>query len=189
MLDRRTFLIAAAAGLASGPAAAQSIDALMLTSATERRVVRLRFDAPPAEILPMLLTRVDLYDPTITGVRFDHANSATPNEMGEGSVRICVFEDGRELHEPLIVYDPPHGYAYTVDQAASTMSLPVSEIVLAYDFVPEGSGTALTVRAFFDPKIPGTGPVITPVLTGTLRRTFRTAVDVFGGDYLGDEIP
>lgn len=189
MLDRRTVLIAAAAGLAVRAAGAQPADLSALADATERRVVRLRFDAPPDEILPQLLTRVDLYDPTIAEVRFDHSGSVTPGEMGEGSVRICVFEDGRELHEPLLVYDPPRAYAYTVDAGASTMSLPVSDIVLAYAFEPDAGGTALTVRAFFDPRIPGTGPVITPVLTGTLRRTFMAAVDVFGGAYLGDETP
>ncbi|WP_166486136.1 SRPBCC family protein [Jannaschia sp. CCS1] len=152
--------------------------------------MRVRFDASPAEILPQLLTQVATYDPTISEVRFDHSRSSAPGEMGVGSVRICVFEDGRELHEPLLVYDPPHAYAYTVDQDASTLSLPVSEIVLAYEFADNNAGgTDLTVRVFFDPRIPGTGPVITPVLTGTVRRTFQTAVSVFGGEYLGDERP
>ena len=161
-----------------------------LTSATLRRIVEVRFDAPPVDALPLLLTRVDRYDPTIAEVRFDHAHSATPGAMGVGSVRICVFTDGRELHEPIIAYDPPHRYAYTVDADASTMALPVSDIALIYDFAPDASGgTHLTVRAHFDPAVPGTGAIIEPVLTGTLRRTFQTAVATFGGTYLGDRRP
>lgn len=165
-------------------------DASAYTQATPRRIVEMRFDRPPSEILPLLLTRVDLFDPAITEVRFDHSQSETPGSFGVGSRRICIFEDGRELVEPIILYDPPYAYGYTVDAAASTMTLPVSEIVLLYDFgEASDGGTMLSVHAFYDPKIPGTGVVIEPVLTGTLRRTFQTAVDVFGGSYLGDEKP
>ncbi|MFQ6552667.1 SRPBCC family protein [Aestuariibius insulae] len=165
-------------------------EAAALTEATHRRTVRIHFDAAPDEIQRELLTRVDLYDPTIVEVRMDNATSLTPGEIGVGSVRICVFEDGRELHEPILVWEEGRAYAYTVDADASTMSLPVSEIVLIYDFAPaEDGGTNLTVRAFYEPAVSGTGPIIDPVLTGTLRRTFQTAADVFGGEYLGDERP
>lgn len=162
-------------------------EAALHTDATLRRVIEVRFDDPAHEVLPKLLTRVDLYDPAIIEVRFDHSASETPGQMGVGSHRICVFDDGRLLVEPLAVYDPPHAYGYTVDTAASTLSLPVSEIALLYDFrTTADSGTALTVRAFYDPRVPGTGPIIEPVLTGTLRRTFTTAAELFGGAYLGD---
>ena len=160
-----------------------------LTQATYRRIVEVRFEGAPSEVIPNLLTRVDLFDPTIAEVRFDHSQSATPGEMGVGSRRICIFTDGRELVEPLLVYDPPRAYAYTVDADASTMTLPVREIVLFYEFKEDGDGTLVTIHAFYDPSIPGTGPVIEPVLTGTLRRTFQTAVQVFGGAYIGDRKP
>ena len=166
-----------------------AVQAQSLTDATYRRVVEVRFDDVPEQVVANLLTRVDLFDPTIAEVRFDHSQSATPGELGVGSRRVCVFTDGRELVEPLLVYDPPRAYAYTVDAKASTMSLPVLEIVLFYEFAAEESGTHLTVHAFYDPRLPGTGVVIEPVLTGTLRRTFQTAAEVFGGTYLGDRKP
>ena len=174
-----------------GPVVAQEAfaEAQTLTQATYRRVVEVRFDGAPSDMIPNLLTRVDLFDPTIEEVRFDHSQSTTPGEMGVGSRRICIFTDGRELVEPLLVYDPPRAYAYTVDADASTMTLPVREIVLFYEFQEDGDGTLVTVHAFYDPSIPGTGPVIEPVLTGTLRRTFQTAADVFGGEYIGDQKP
>lgn len=196
MLSLPTAVALAAAiaiGLPIAGASAQSapshVEAPSLTEATLRRIVEMRFDAPPAEIIPLLLTRVDLFDPTIAEVRFDHSQSITPGELNVGSRRICIFSDGRELVEPILVYDPPHTYAYTVDAEASSMALPFSEIVLSYAFKPDADGTLLTVSAFYDPKIPGTGPVIEPVLTGTLRRTFQTAAEVFGGAYLGDVKP
>ncbi|MEM9771291.1 MAG: hypothetical protein AAF889_06790 [Cyanobacteria bacterium P01_D01_bin.73] len=160
------------------------------TEATLRRIIEMRFDAPPSEMLPQLLTRVDLYDSTVVEVRFDHSLSKTPGEMGVGSRRICMFADGRELVEPLLVYEPPYAYGYTVDSEASTLPLPVREIVLLYDFTETQTGGAkLTVRAFYDPRVPDTGAIIEPVLTGTLRRTFQTATNVFGGTYLGDHKP
>ena len=195
-LRRRALLSSVVAAFAwtclPSPVSAQAglTDATRHTSATLRRIVMMEFDAPPAEVFPQLLTRVDLYDSNIDEMRFDHSQSVSRGEFGVGSRRICVFADGRELVEPLLVYDPHHAYGYTVDTEASTMSLPVSEIVLLYDFSKsEAGGTDLTVRAFFDPRVPGTGPVIEPVLTGTLRRTFQTAVEQFGGRYLGDSAP
>ncbi|WP_299508233.1 hypothetical protein [uncultured Roseobacter sp.] len=168
----------------------RSFDAAITQDITLRRNVSVLFDQAPAEILPLLLTRVDLYDPDIVEVRFDHSQSEIPGQFGVGSRRICVFADGRELVEPLVVYNPPYTYGYTVDAEASTMNLPVSDIVLLYAFeANETGGTDLTVQAYFDPRVPGTGPVIDPVLTGTLRRTFQTATEIFGGTYLGDEKP
>lgn len=168
----------------------QQVEAATHTQATLRRIIEMRFDAPPSEVLPQLLTRVDLYDPTVVEVRFDHSLSETPGEMDVGSRRICVFDDGRELVEPLLVYEPPYAYGYTVDSEVSTMSLPVREIFLLYDFTETQDGdTKLIVRAFYDPQVPDMGAIIEPVLTGTLRRTFQTATDVFGGTYLGDQKP
>ena len=194
MFVRTCAVVLAAAitlSLPAGPAPAQGVlaEAQTLTQATYRRIVEVRFEGPSSEVIPNLLTRVDLFDPTIEAVRFDHSQSDSPGEMGVGSRRICVFTDGRELVEPLLVYDPPRAYAYTVDADASTMALPVREIVLFYEFQEDGDGTVVTVHAFYDPKIPGTGPVIEPVLTGTLRRTFQTATEVFGGEYIGDQRP
>lgn len=169
---------------------ARSFDAAIVEDISLRRLVEVQFNQAPADILPLLLTRVDLFDPTIVEVRFDHTQSETPGQFGVGSRRICVFADGRELIEPIVIYDPPYSYGYTVDAEASTMSLPVRDIVLIYTFQPDkAEGTHLTVQAYFDPRIPGTGPVIEPVLTGTLRRTFQTATSVFGGTYLGDKKP
>ena len=191
----RTCAVALAAVIAltlpSGSVAAQTAvaKAQTLTQAMHRRIVEVRFDGAPLDVIAKLLTRVDLFDPTIQQVRFDHSQSVTPGAMGVGSRRICVFTDGRELVEPLIVYAPPRAYAYTVDADDSTMALPVREIVLFYEFADDGSGTLVTIHAFYDPKIPGTGPVIEPVLTGTLRRTFQTAIEVFGGEYIGDRKP
>lgn len=163
--------------------------ATTLTEAKLRRIVRVQFDDDPATVFSKLLRRVDLIDPNVVEVRFDHAQSRTSGQMDVGSRRICMFADGRVLVEPIIVYDPPRAYAYTVDQNASTMSLPVSTIVLFYNFTAIDDGTELRVRAHFDPAVPGTGPIIEPVLTGTLRRTFQTAASTFGGTYLGDEKP
>lgn len=195
MLSRLVAAAALAAVTASGVPAiswakvAVPLDAGVYTEATPRRVVRMTFDGPAAAVQDHLLRHVDRFDPTIVEVRFDNAASATPGEIGVGSIRICVFDDGRELHEPILAYDPGVSHAYTVDTEASTFDLPVSEITLLYDFAEADGATDVTVRAFYDPKIPGTGVVIEPVLTGTLRRTFQAAVDTFGGAYLGDEKP
>ncbi|MEM9360880.1 MAG: SRPBCC family protein [Pseudomonadota bacterium] len=194
MLRQACAVALAAATTLSLPAgtvvAQDAIDqAQVLTQATYRRIVDVRFESAPSEVIPNLLTRVDLFDPTISEVRFDHSQSETPGEMGVGSRRICIFTDGRELVEPLLVYDPPRAYAYTVDAQASTMALPVREILLFYAFQDDGDGTLVTIHAFYDPSIPVTGPVIEPVLTGTLRRTCQTAAQVFGGAYIGDRKP
>ena len=159
-----------------------------LASAPLRTAVRVHFDHPPEHAFRYLLTEVDLYDDSIVEVTFDHSGSETPGEFGVGSVRTCVFENGKALVEPIVVYQPYAYYAYTVDPERSTFSVPVRDVLLFYQFEgrpsadgrPDGSAL-VTVRAHYTPSVGVASPVIRGVFNRTIAKTFATAADRFSG--------
>ncbi|MEL6371653.1 MAG: hypothetical protein AAFY84_01795 [Pseudomonadota bacterium] len=153
-----------------------------IAEAPQRKVVMIHFDRPADDIFMPLLTEVDRYDETITDVSFDHSNSSNPGTFGVGSVRICTFESGKQLFEPLLVFEPGRFYAYTVDKERSTRSLPIKDIVLFYSFEDRLENSSLvTVRAHYNPPNPLVSPAINLAFGRALTGTFESAADTFGG--------
>ena len=159
-----------------------------MSDAPLRKTVRMHFDRPQEDTFTYLLTEVDLYDDSIVEVTFDHSESETPGEFGVGSARICTFDDGKTLYEPILVYEPYEYYAYTTDPERSTMSIPVRDVVMFYQFEGQRDGTTLaTVRAHYTPTIWIASPVIRSVFNRTVVKTFATATDRFGGRLIDPE--
>ncbi|MEM6782441.1 MAG: SRPBCC family protein [Bacteroidota bacterium] len=153
-----------------------------LTSSPQRAVVMLHVDRPASEVFDFLLAEVDQYDDDIVEVAFDNTGSATPGSRGVGSARLCTFDNGKVLVEPLLVYEPHRFYAYTVDAERSTFGVPIRDVLLFYSFEePLEGGTLVTVRAHYTPSSFLTGPVVKPVFNRAIRRAFATAADRLGG--------
>lgn len=153
-----------------------------VSTAPQRKVVMVHFKKPVSEVFFPLLTEVDRYDETIVDVSFDHSRSSNPGTFGVGSVRICTFDSGKVLYEPLVVFENNKFYAYSVDTDRSTRSLPIRDVVLFYSFEdrPQNS-TLLTVRAHFNPPNPIVSPLINLAFGRALTNTFQAASDVFDG--------
>lgn len=163
-------------------------DLAAIATAPQRKVVMIHFDRPADEIFMPLLAQVDQYDDTIVDVSFDHSNSSNPGTFGVGSVRICTFDSGKKLYEPLLVFDEGRYYAYTVDKERSTRSLPIKDVVLFYSFEDRPQDTSLvTVRAHYNPPNPFVSPAINIAFGGALTGTFESAAEVFGGRLIKPE--
>ena len=159
-----------------------SHDLDVLTRSKQRGAFMMHFDRPADEVFEFLLTRVDEYSESVVAVAFDHSSSTTPGSFGVGSVRICTFDNGKVLREPLTVYEPHRYYAYTVDSENSTFSIPLRDVLLFYSFEERGTdGTLVTVRAHHTPKIWLATPVITGAFNRDVAKTFAGAVEAFGG--------
>ncbi|MEM6486089.1 MAG: hypothetical protein AAF662_14035 [Pseudomonadota bacterium] len=140
------------------------------------------FKKPVSDIFFSLLTEVDRYDETIVDVSFDHSRSSNPGTFGVGSVRICTFDSGKKLYEPLVVFEPNKFYAYSVDTELSTRTLPIRDVLLFYSFEGRPQDTTLlTVRAHFNPPNPIVSPIIKVAFGRALTSTFQSASDVFDG--------
>lgn len=159
-----------------------SYDLDALTSSPQRTVVMMHFDRPASEVFDFLLAEVDQYDDSIVEVAFDNAASETPGSRGVGSARLCTFDNGKVLVEPLLVYEPHRFYAYTVDAERSTFGLPIRDVLMFYSFEerPEGS-TLVTVRAHYTPSSGLASPVVKTVFNRTVRKTFATAAKRLDG--------
>lgn len=159
-----------------------SYDLKTLTKAQQRKVVRVSFDNQTNDIFTQLLTQVDLYDEEIEEVNFDHSASEIPGKFGVGSVRICIFRDGKKLYEPIVVYEHNKFYAYTTDQERSSKSLPIKDVLLFYSFEEKTNGSSLvTVRAHYNVKYALLSPIINVAFGRVLNKTFSSAAKVFSG--------
>ena len=153
-----------------------------IAEAPQRKVVMMHFDRPVDDVFEFLLTAVDDYDESIVEVTFDHSQSETPGQFGVGTRRTCVFDNGKILVEPLLVYEEDRFYAYTVDAEASTFSIPLRDIVMFYSFEERGpQSTLVTVRAHYTPKIWIASPIISSVFKRTVDKTFASATAAFDG--------
>ncbi|GAB5521445.1 MAG: hypothetical protein RhofKO_36960 [Rhodothermales bacterium] len=153
-----------------------------LTTSPQRMMVMMHFDQPADEIFPLLLERVDAYDDSIVEVTFDNTASSNGEAIGVGSARVCVFDNGKQLVEPLLVYEPHRFYAYTVNPERSTFNLPIRDVLMFYSFEERpGGGTLVTVRAHYTPKSAIASPVVRSVFNRNVTKTFARATEAFGG--------
>lgn len=162
------------------------IDISTLTASPQRKVVMMQFDRPLPEVFEFLLQQVDVYSDDIMDVEFDNAESATPDTIGQGSVRICTMKKGKKLYEPLVVYKQNEYYAYTTDPKRSTMKLPIRDVLLFYTFEEKGENTTLvTVRAHFMPDVfLPMRPVVNTVFNRNIVKTFAGAIEQLGGRFI-----
>jgi hypothetical protein len=87
----------------------------------------------------------------------ERAGTAVPN--GEGAIRRIW-----PAREQVVAYEPPASYSYV-----ALSGLPVRHYRADVTFTPRPEGgTALRWRGRFEPRIPGTGPLIRLFLTGML---------------------
>ncbi|MEM6647689.1 MAG: SRPBCC family protein [Bacteroidota bacterium] len=152
-----------------------------LTDSPQRTSVMIHFDHPPKEVFEYLLAEVDQYDDSIVEVTFDNSTSAEPGSRSVGSARLCTFDNGKVLVEPLLVYEPHRFYAYTVDPERSTFRLPIRDVLMFYSFEETAKGTLVTVRAHYTAKSRIASPIVGSVFNRTVRKTFARAAERFGG--------
>jgi len=86
----------------------------------------------------------------------------TPAPDGVGAIKKLgswpVFS-----REETVEYDPPRRYAYTI-----LSGQPVRNYKAIVELTPQRGGTAIHWTASFDPKVPGSGPIV--------RRFFKTTI-------------
>jgi hypothetical protein len=131
-----------------------------------------RSTAPPAVVWRLLAdARAWSRWAPIRHSRLEREGDPAPD--GVGAIR-CFGTGPVNSREQVVVFEPPHRLAYVLLQG-----MPVrryrSDVVLA----PDGAGTAISWRSTFDPRWPGTGPLLRGFLIGVLgsfaRRLARAA--------------
>lgn len=131
-------------------------------------------DAPPERVFALLTDATSW--PRWAGAMIAHgswAREGDPPPGGVGAVRKVGRWPGFG-YEEIVAYEPPSHHAYTIVRGQ-----PVRDYRADVDTAPEGTGTRITWRASFEPKIPGTGAVLVRFYRGLIggfaRRVARAA--------------
>jgi hypothetical protein len=91
--------------------------------------------AQPIDIVfDALLTKLADYSENIENISFDHRARVNSQGLGVGSLRITTLEDGTQLVQRIIVFDPPRSFAYFTDLSLSTVRVPIDYSIGYYSF-------------------------------------------------------
>ena len=130
---------------------------------TEELAVGARSAAPPEVVFAILADGArwsEWAGPAVPSSRWEREGDPAPG--GVGAIRRL----GRSPfvgREEILEYDPPRHLAYTV-----LSGIPVRSYRADVDIEPDGDGSVIRWRSTFEPKIPGTGPLLRRLLTRLL---------------------
>jgi len=133
--------------------------------------------AAPLQIVAMAYVELppeDVFDLTVTGLgtwvtQVDHTRSATPGQMGVGSLRSSTF-DGSRLQERIVHWDPPRSYAFRILVEESEADLPITDHMGLFLVEPRDGGSLLTWRQYFEPNSGLRGYLVTGFLKDSMMR-------------------
>jgi uncharacterized protein YndB with AHSA1/START domain len=91
----------------------------------------------------------------------------TPEPDGVGAIR-RLGQGPVISREQILEFDPPRHLAYTI-----LSGVPVRDYRADVELTADGDGTLIAWRARFEPKLPGTGPLLRLFLRAALRDTAR----------------
>ena len=131
--------------------------------AVERVEVQARSAAPPAVVFDVVADGARWQEwagPTVPRSRWVRQGDPAPG--GVGAVR-RLGRGPFGASEEILAYDPPRRLGYTV-----LSGLPVRSYRADVDLEPDGDGTRIRWTATFEPKVPGTGPLLRRFLTAML---------------------
>lgn len=107
----------------------------------------------------------------LTSTKLERDGAPTPD--GVGAIRRFA-RSGGSSREEVVVFDPPHHFAYVLLQG-----LPIRGYRSDVTLTAVGAGTRITWHSEFDDRVPGTGFVIRPfirfVLSDISKRLVRQA--------------
>ena len=86
-----------------------------LTAAPLRALIRIRLEAPPAEVFEYISSANTLpkWMPGLESLSYDHSNSNSIGMLGKGSRRKMMFGDQAEIEE-IVQFDRPSLVAYQI---------------------------------------------------------------------------
>jgi len=101
-----------------------------------------------------------------------------PAPDGVGAIR-HFSRYGVGSREEVVAWDPPHHLAYRI-----LRGFPVRNYLADVTLTPEGDGTRIDWSGSFDPKIPGSGPVLDAVLS-RMMQGFADSLATHAADLAG----
>lgn len=141
-------------------------------------------NAPIEFVFEFLSQRVQDYTDDATAVSFVHDNFSSENSPGVGSLRITTMENGEQLVQRFLRYDPPTAYAYITDMEASTIDVPLSYSLASYELADiNNEGTLLQVSVVYRASSRLLSFFVSRAFNSALENDFETAVELIEAEY------
>jgi uncharacterized protein YndB with AHSA1/START domain len=121
-----------------------------------------RSEAPPARVFEVLADAPRWKD-WARFSRSEYEREGDPPPHGVGAVRRFGSRVAASREE-VVAYEPPHHFAYVL-----LSGLPVRNYRADVNLTPDGAGTRITWTSTFEPKIPGTGRIMSAFLGSVVR--------------------
>ena len=119
------------------------------TNDPNNRVV-LDIDQPIGVVFRSLLSELSSYSDDVVSTTFDNSKSNRLNELDIGSRRVTTMENTNMLVQKIILFDPPHSFAYFTEMSGSTISAPIDYSIGLYKFSEQANGrTTVEVSAAY----------------------------------------
>lgn len=99
-----------------------------------------------------------------TAQRASYEREGVPVPGGVGAIR-RIGVGPMISREEIVAFEPPRKMSYTM-----LSGMPVKNYLAHVELRDERGGTAISWTASFDPKVPGTGPVLRLVLAAALKK-------------------
>ena len=187
---RIRFVLAILAVMPASPAGSQTIPAGLITQELERAhtepdsTTEVVINAPADYVFTFLTTRLHDYVADANSLEFDHSGSSRSDQLGKGSVRTVIMQNGELLVQRFLLMDPPREFAYHTDMQRSTLEAPLQYSVGRYRLTELNERqTRLKVAVTYRATSRLFGFVVRRAFSSALRRDFEGAADIIGSAY------
>jgi len=155
-----------------------------LVNAPLQSVEMLHFNAPVEDVWEWVTSGNDEWTLVIETLTWDHSASATPDELGVGSVRRCDFKGGQGFaYERVLAVEENRLFAYDLDFERSNVPLPIRDFVVIWSLEEQSEGVLVTARIFYH-EAQDMGGQAAKGVADALSNDFRNFANVFSGTYI-----
>ena len=190
-LVRIRFFLTVLAVMPTSPAESQTLPEELITQELERAqtepdsATEVVIDAPADYVFTFLTTRLHDYVADANALEFDHSGSTRSNQLGKGSFRTAIMQNGELLVQRFLLMDPPREFAYHTDMQRSTLEAPLKYSVGRYWLTAlNKQQTRLTVAVAYRANSRLFGFIVRRAFSSALRRDFDRAAGIISSAYI-----
>ena len=188
---RIRFFLAILAVMPASPAGAQTIPDGLITQELERAqtepdsTTEVVINAPADYVFTFLTTRLHDYVADASALEFDHSGSTRSDQLGAGSIRTAIMQNGELLVQRFLLMDSPREFAYHTDMQRSTLEAPLQYSVGRYRLTELNKRqTRLNVSVTYRATSRLFGFIVRRAFSSALRRDFDRAAGIISNAYI-----
>ena len=175
----------------TSPAESQTLPEELITLELERAqtepdsATEVVIDAPADYVFTFLTTRLHDYVADASALEFDHSGSNRSDQLGEGSIRTAIMQNGELLVQRFLLMDSPREFAYHTDMQRSTLEAPLQYSVGRYRLTELNKRqTRLNVSVTYRATSRLFGFIVRRAFSSALRRDFDRAAGIISNAYI-----